>query len=70
MPHVGVMIAGAGIGAAIYAGYRWLSREIMKRAAEVQREARQRQQRTAEAPKDLGALEWDDRAGVYRPQRA
>ena len=57
MPHVlAMVIAGAGL----YAGYRWVSRTIAK--------GEQRGAAPSVSPKDLGTLEYDDRAGVYRPR--
>ncbi len=56
MPHViALVVAGAGL----YAGYRWVSRVI---ARGQQREAHR------VTPKDLGNLEYDAKAGVYRPR--
>lgn len=56
MPHViALVVAGAGL----YAGYRWVSRVI---ARGQQREGRR------VTPKDLGNLEYDAKAGVYRPR--
>ncbi len=69
MPHVfALVIAGAGL----YAGYKWMSRVV----ADAQQLARQRDAERREAmaqrgrgtPKDLGRLEYDPKAGVYRPQ--
>jgi hypothetical protein len=65
MPHV---IAAVLIGAGIGAGMKWLARE-MSRAADAARMAHERMSRAnpLNAPKDLGTLEWDADAGVYRP---
>lgn len=63
------LVAAVIIGAGIAAGVKWLARE-MSRATDVAREAHEQMTRGAElssVPKDLGALEWDDEAGVYRP---
>lgn len=68
MPHVfALVITGAGL----YAGYKWVSRLI----ADTQRTARTREAERREAmargrgqPKDLGPLEYDSQAGVYRPR--
>lgn len=63
MPQLVVLaLAGAGL----LAGYKWLSKKIEAQMnAEPVRE-------TAEAsapgaPKEMGALEWDGEAKVYRP---
>jgi hypothetical protein len=58
------VLVGAGIGA----GMKWLARE-MARAADAARMAHDRmsQPPLKVAPKDLGTLEWDAEAGVYRP---
>jgi hypothetical protein len=67
MPQlIGLAIAGA----ALYAGYKRLSKEL-RRAAEagerVRAELRRRAGETTSSPKDLGPLEWDEKGGVYRP---
>lgn len=54
MPHVlALVLAGAGL----YAGYRWVSRVIAdgKTPEKV-------------TPKNLGNLDYDAKAGVYRPR--
>lgn len=57
MPHVlALVVAGAGL----YAGYRWVSRMIAK--------GEQRAREGRVSPKDLGTLEYDAKAGVYRPR--
>jgi hypothetical protein len=70
MPHVfALVIAGAGL----YAGYRWISRQL----ADVQEAARRQEAELREAmmrggravPKDLGTLELDPKSGVYRPRK-
>lgn len=72
MPQV---VAAVLIGAGIAAGMKWLAKE-MQRVADAARTAQEhmaREQATrgpiASAPKDLGYLEWDAEAGVYRPSR-
>jgi hypothetical protein len=60
------------VGAGLYAGYRWLAREVRRAAAAAERERAQSERRaaqTARIPRDLGALVWDDEARVYRPAR-
>lgn len=68
MPQaIALLIAGAGL----YAGYRWVSREINKAAEAAERVRAEMKTRAAErtgGPKDLGRLEWDDAAKVYRPK--
>lgn len=70
MPHVfALVIAGAGL----YAGYKWVARQL----ADVQEAARRQEAELREAmmrggraaPKDLGTLEFDPQAGVYRPRK-
>lgn len=67
MPQViALVLAGAGL----YAGYRWVSREIgraLTAAGEAQEELRSQAAKVSGVPKDLGTLEWDEAAGVYRP---
>jgi hypothetical protein len=67
MPHV---VAAVLIGAGVAAGMKWLAKE-MSRASEAAREAAERMTRNTplkSMPKDLGYLEWDADAGVYRPR--
>jgi hypothetical protein len=65
MPQV---VAAVLIGAGIAAGFKWIAKE-MARAAEEARVAHKETggRNVATAPKDLGALEWDAKSGVYRP---
>jgi hypothetical protein len=67
MPQVvALMLAGAGL----YAGYRWIARQLTQAAAEAARAQEEIARRAAEAagaPRDLGALEWDEKSGVYKP---
>ncbi len=69
MPQViALLLAGAGV----YAGYRWISREVRRAlttAQEAQEELRRQAAGASGAPKDLGSLEWDAEAGVYRPSK-
>ena len=68
MPHV---VAAVLIGAGVAAGMKWLAKE-MSRASEAAREAAERMTHTTplkSMPKDLGYLEWDADAGVYRPSK-
>jgi hypothetical protein len=66
------LIALTLVGAGLYAGYRWLAREV-RRAAEAARleeaEVERRAAAAARVPRNLGRLEWDDEARVYRPSR-
>lgn len=67
MPHVfGAMLIAAGV----YAGTRWLVQTLERQAAEAARVADEIKRRAAAAgaPKDLGALEYDATAQVYRPK--
>lgn len=67
MPQLAIaMIVGAGL----MAGYKWVSRELQRHADVAARaEVREAQETTAMAPRDLGVLEWDEAAQVYRPRR-
>ena len=67
MPHV---VAAVLIGAGVAAGMKWLAKE-MSRASQAAREAAERMASNMplkSMPKDLGYLEWDADAGVYRPR--
>jgi len=69
MPQVIVLVlAGAGL----YAGYRWLSREVRRAiaaASDDHEDLKTEAAKRSGVPKDLGPLEWDEKAGVYRPTR-
>ena len=63
------LVALALVGAGLYAGYRWFARTA-EITAEIQRAEDELQRRTAGVlPKDMGELEFDPAAGVYRPKR-
>ena len=67
MPQV---IALAIAGAGLFAGYKWLSREVRRALDKMEAEEElQRAPAKAAVPKDLGTLEWDQETGVYRPIR-
>jgi len=66
MPQV---VAAVLIGAGLAAGVKWLAKE-MARAAQAARLADDKpksRKPVMAAPKDLGTLEFDAEAGVYRP---
>lgn len=67
MPQlIALMVAGAGL----YAGYKWVARQLTQAAEDAARAREDLAKRAAEAagaPKDLGALEWDEKSGVYKP---
>jgi hypothetical protein len=65
MPQIVVAVL---IGAGISAGLKWIAKEMV-RASDEDRVAHQRMNRDnlRSGPKDLGALEWDAKSGVYRP---
>jgi hypothetical protein len=67
MPQI---VAALLIGAGIAAGVKWIARE-MARAAQATRltpEHLKRREPVTAAPRDLGALEYDAKTGVYRPK--
>jgi hypothetical protein len=69
MPQV---IALALLGAGLYAGYRWVTRATREIADQMRRAEEELRQEAASAgriEKNLGALEYDSAAGVYRPVR-
>jgi hypothetical protein len=68
MPQV---IALALLGAGLYAGYRWVTRATREIADQMQRaeEALRQQANSGHVEKNLGTLEYDPAAGVYRPVR-
>jgi|SwirhisoilCB2_FD_contig_31_22573232_length_291_multi_5_in_0_out_0_1 hypothetical protein len=56
------LVAAAGI-----AGYRVLS-NLAGHVEAARRKSTSHMRRAAAPARDLGSLEWDERAGVYRPQ--
>ena len=67
MPQV---IALALLGAGLYAGYRWLARTAGDIGAGMRRAEDELAQKAAgRIEKDLGALEYDQASGVYRPAK-
>jgi hypothetical protein len=66
VPHLAVL---ALVGAGLYAGYRWLTRPAQEIATEVRRTEDDLRARAAGAAlqKNMGRLEYDPIAGVYRP---
>lgn len=69
-----IVLAIAGVG--LYAGYKWLAREINRNAdpaggnaADASTGDGDATAASRSAPKDLGPLEWDATAGVYRPRK-
>lgn len=68
MPQV---VAAVLIGAGIAAGLKWLTKELTRAGEQTRLATEELKRRGAAAamrtPKDLGALEWDAEAGVYRP---
>ena len=67
MPQV---IALALLGAGLYAGYRWLARTASGIGAEMgHAEDELGQEAAGRIEKDLGALEYDPKSGLYRPAR-
>ena len=69
MPQL-ILVLAAGAG--LYTGYRWVSREVARATAaakQAEAEFRRRASGRDPDPKDLGSLEWDEKAGAYRPKR-
>lgn len=66
MPYVVVPVL---VAAGLFAGARWLARELSRQAEETARMAEELQRRAAPVRiKDLGALEYDPTSQVYRPK--
>jgi hypothetical protein len=53
------------LGAGLYAGYRLIAREVRRAVAAAEAELASRKG----MPRDLGTLEWDAEARVYRPTK-
>ncbi|MDX2288321.1 MAG: hypothetical protein NW217_05805 [Hyphomicrobiaceae bacterium] len=68
MPPQLLVLAAIGVG--LYAGFRFAARAADKlRSSPAQPAGGHADAATAE-PRDLGRLEWDDGAQVYRPRQA
>jgi hypothetical protein len=68
------LVVAAIIGAGLYAGYRWFQRAGALMADELKRAEDEAKSRTSNAAgqiaeKDLGALEFDPKSGVYKPAK-
>jgi hypothetical protein len=68
------LVVAALLGAGLYAGYRWLQRANALMTENLKRAEADLKQRAADgagqiAEKDLGALEFDPKSGVYKPAR-
>jgi hypothetical protein len=63
-----ILLALAGTG--LYAGWKLFAAltEQAGRENTVDKEKRRRAAARTNGPKDLGELEWDEKAGVYRPK--
>ena len=62
-PIIPLILAGAGL----YAGAKWLAKALVRKAEEARVAADVARKRTSGAPRDLGTLEFDSVAKVYRP---
>jgi hypothetical protein len=65
-PLILLAVAGAGL----YVGYKWVSkqaREATEAALRAQDALKRRAQDARTGVKDLGELEWDEAAQVYKP---
>jgi predicted negative regulator of RcsB-dependent stress response len=65
-PLILLAVAGAGL----YVGYKWVSRQAREAtdAALRAQDALKKSARDARSSvRDLGELEWDEAAGVYKP---
>jgi predicted negative regulator of RcsB-dependent stress response len=66
------LIALAVLGAGALAGYRWVAKQVSaaKDAADAaEAKLREAAEQRANAPRDLGQLEWDEVSQVYKPRR-
>lgn len=67
------LIFFAVAGAGLYAGYKFFSKLIAQAQTPPKSEMREARQDAAGGggqPKNLGGLEWDEKAGAYRPKKA
>lgn len=61
------LMALAFIGAGLYAGYRFVKSAASVITAELKPKAQQPKTQPGVIEKDLGALEFDPKSGVYKP---
>lgn len=65
-PQIAVLVLA---GASLYAGLKLVVRNIRSILEASERERAEAETRPSTPPRDKGALEWDESAGVYRPVR-
>ena len=63
-PFLPVILAGA----ALYGAYKWAQRQMAVQVMRADEARRQKCQQSAGVPRDLGTLEFDPEAKVYRPR--
>ena len=64
-----IFLGLAGVG--LYAGYKLFSALVNQAGKENRVDAARRKQANAQAgTKDLGELEWDEKAGAYVPKKS
>ena len=61
------LVALAFIGAGLYAGYRFVKSAASVFTAELKSKPQQPKTQPGITEKDLGALEFDPKSGVYKP---
>jgi hypothetical protein len=65
MPQLVVLFAA---GAGLYAGLKWVTRQLESQAAEARAFAEEAAKAAAQVPKDLGDLVWNEAAKAYTPR--
>lgn len=66
MPQLAIAVI---VGAGLMAGYKWISRELQRQSDGVDKARAEADTHASVGPRDLGALEWDEASGVYKPRQ-
>ncbi len=66
MPQLAIAVI---VGAGLMAGYKWISRELQRQSDSAETSRAEAEHHEPVGPRDLGALEWDESAGVYKPRQ-
>jgi prephenate dehydrogenase len=66
MPQLAIAVI---VGAGLMAGYKWIARELQRQSDSAETARAEAETHASVGPRDLGALEWDEASGVYKPRQ-